>query len=115
MNAMVKPAKKVATKRDLFAEISEGFAALAKSRSGKQTLKTHAVAFKPAPTLTPADLKKLRHKLELSQPLFANILRTNISTLKNWEQGKAKPNAQAALLIGLVKRYPDTVKRLAKV
>ena len=30
-------------------------------------------------------------------------LRTNVRTLENWEQGRAKPNAQAALLINLVK------------
>lgn len=30
------------------------------------------------------------------------------------KQGRAKPNAQAALLIRLVKRYPDTVKRLGR-
>jgi putative transcriptional regulator len=33
--------------------------------------------------------------------------------LDNWEQGRAKPNAEAALLIRLVRRYPDTVQRLA--
>jgi putative transcriptional regulator len=42
-------------------------------------------------------------------------LRTNPRTLENWEQGRAKPNAQAALLIGLVRRYPDMVARLAEV
>ena len=45
--------------------------------------------------------------------LFAAYLRTNVRTLENWEQGRARPNAQAALLINLVKRYPDTVERLA--
>ena len=34
-------------------------------------------------------------------------------TLENWEQGRARPNAQAALLIRLVERYPDTMERLA--
>ena len=36
-------------------------------------------------------------------------------TLENWEQGRAKPNAQAALLIRLVERYPETMDRLASV
>ena len=36
-------------------------------------------------------------------------------TLENWEQGRAKPNAQAALLINLVKHYPDKVTRLASI
>jgi putative transcriptional regulator len=47
--------------------------------------------------------------------VFARYLRTNPRTLENWEQGRAKPNAQAALLIRLVERYPDTVERLAAV
>jgi len=47
--------------------------------------------------------------------VFARCLRTNVRTLENWEQGRARPNAQAALLIRLVARYPDTVKRLAAV
>ena len=59
MNAVLKSAKKAVAKRDLFAEISEGFVALANSRGGKQTLKTHSVTFKPAPALTPVELKKL--------------------------------------------------------
>jgi len=51
----------------------------------------------------------------LSRPVFARYLRTNSRTLENWEQGRAKPNAQAALLIRLVEKYPDTVERLAEV
>jgi putative transcriptional regulator len=43
---------------------------------------------------------------------MAHRLRTNPRTYQNWEQGKAKPNAQAALLIKLVKKYPDMVERL---
>jgi putative transcriptional regulator len=51
----------------------------------------------------------------MSRGLFAAYLRTNVCTLENWEQGRAKPNAQAALLVNLVKRFPDTVERLAAI
>lgn len=51
----------------------------------------------------------------MSRALFAAYLRTNVRTLENWEQGRAKPNAQAALLIQLVERFPDTVERLATI
>ena len=102
-------------KRDLFAELSEGMTALAEARQGKRTLRTHAAEFKPAPEVTPRELVRVRQKLKLSRTLFAVYLRTNPRTLENWEQGRAKPNAQAALLINLVKRYPDTVKRLAAI
>jgi putative transcriptional regulator len=102
-------------KRDLFAELSEGISALADARQGKRTLRTHAVEYRPAPIVTPKELIRLRKSLKISRSLFAAYLRTNVRTLENWEQGRARPNAQAALLIHLVKRYPDTVERLAKI
>lgn len=100
-------------KRSMFAEMMEGVEALRDERLGKRTLRTHVVEMRPPPDVTPAELVALREKLELSRPVFADYLRTNPRTLENWEQGRAKPNAQAALLIRLVKRYPDTVQRLA--
>lgn len=106
---------KRAPKRDLFAELNEGMGALAQARGGKRTLRTHAVEFKPAPEVTPRELVRVRERLKLSRALFAVYLRTNVRTLENWEQGRAKPNAQAALLINLVKQYPDTVQRLAAI
>jgi putative transcriptional regulator len=57
----------------------------------------------------------VREKLHLSRPVFAHYLRTNARTLENWEQGRAKPNAQAALLIRMVSQFPDTVERLAAI
>ncbi len=115
MKRSVEPARKRRAKRDLFAELSEGIDALADARQGKRTLRTHSVEFKPAPTVTPKELIRLRKNLKVSRALFAVYLRTNVRTVENWEQGRAKPNAQAALLINLVKRYPDTVERLASI
>ena len=115
MKRLANAKKKRATKRDLFAELTEGVEALAASRKGKRTLRTHSVEYKPAPKVTPQELIRLRERLKMSRALFAVYLRTNVRTLENWEQGRAKPNAQAALLINLVKRYPDTVQRLATI
>jgi len=103
------------TERNLFAEIAEGFDALTNARAGKQTLRTHDVEILPVPDVTAADLLALRERLHLSRAVFARYLRTNPRTLENWEQGRAKPNAQAALLIRLVEKFPDTVDRLAAV
>jgi putative transcriptional regulator len=99
----------------LFAELSEGMRALADARQGKRTLRTHAVEFRDPPEVTPQELVRVREHLKISRGLFAAYLRTNVRTLENWEQGRAKPNAQAALLINLVKLFPDTVERLAAI
>jgi DNA-binding transcriptional regulator YiaG len=37
-----------------------------------------------------------------------------IMVLENWEQGRARPNPQAALLISLVKKFPDLVGGAAR-
>lgn len=103
------------TKRNLFAELAEGFEALVHEREGKRTLRTHKVAAKPVEVITPDELVKLRERLKLSRPVFATCLRTNPRTLENWEQGRARPNAQATVLIRLVEKFPDTVQRLASV
>ncbi|MEW6776919.1 MAG: transcriptional regulator [Bdellovibrionota bacterium] len=113
MKTKTKPGR--AGKRDLFAELSEGIKALSEERQGKRTLRTHAVEYKPAPKVTPKELIRVRQELKISRAVFAAYLRTNVRTLENWEQGRARPNAQAALLIKLVRRYPDTVQRLAAV
>lgn len=102
-------------RRNLFAELADGFDALAEERSGKRTLRSHVVEAKPAPEVSADELMALRKRLHLSRPVFARYLRTSPRTLENWEQGRAKPNAQAALLIRLVECYPDTVERLAVV
>jgi putative transcriptional regulator len=115
MKRSSKTKTKRTAKRSLFAELSEGMEALAEARQGKRTLRTHDLEYKPAPSITPQELKRVRERLKISRALFAVYLRTNVRTLENWEQGRAKPNAQAALLINLVKRYPDTVERLATI
>jgi len=101
------------TKRNLFAELTEDFEALANEREGKLTLRRHTIEAAPALDVTAEELVTLREHLHLSRGVFARYLRTNPRTLENWEQGRAKPNAQASLLIRLVQRYPDTVQRLA--
>ncbi|APV51643.1 transcriptional regulator [Betaproteobacteria bacterium GR16-43] len=113
--ATKRKVKAVPGSRDVFGEVMEGMGALAASREGKATLRTHPVEYKEAPSLSPKELVRIREKLRISRSVFACYLRTNVRTLENWEQGRAKPNAQAALLISLVKEYPDTVQRLAAI
>jgi len=50
-----------------------------------------------------------------SRAVFARKLRINERTLEKWEQGRAKPNPQAAALVLLVRKYPDTLARLDEV
>jgi putative transcriptional regulator len=103
------------SERNHFAELTEGFEALKAERAGKITLRIVQVTRKPAAQISAKDVLALREKYRLSRPVFAHNLRTNPRTLENWEKGRAKPNAQAALLIRMVDRFPDMVQRLEAV
>ena len=102
-------------KRDVFAELLEGFDALEQERAGKVTLRSHKVQLQELEVLSSDELVRIREHLKMSRPVFAMYLRTNPRTLENWEQGRAKPNAQATTLIRLVQKYPETVEHLANL
>ena len=99
--------------RDVFAELVEGFDALTAERQGKATLRSHKVQLGALATVSADELVTPVERLNMSRPVFAMYLRTNVRTLENWEQGRAKPNAQATTLIRLVQKYPETVEHLA--
>ena len=99
-------------KRNLYDELMEGVEAMRQQREGKVTLRTHEVEELP-PLQIDADLiRETRENLNVSRAVFARHLRVSVRTLENWEQGRAKPNAQAAALILMVRKYPDTLKKL---
>lgn len=102
-------------KHDLFAELMQGVDEMAAHREGKITLRQTTLEELPAPEVSAQEIVALRDKLHMSQTVFARRIRTSPSTLRNWEQDKSKPNAQAALLIKLVEKFPDMVDRLSAV
>ena len=102
-------------KRDLFSELVEGVAAMKAQREGKITLRSYKVDVTPLPKVDSKLIRDTRKKLRCSRAVFARKLRINERTLEKWEQGRAKPNPQAAALVLLVRRYPDTLARLDEV
>jgi len=101
------------SERHIFDELVEGMSAWSDLNAGKTTLKTHRVALKKNGLLSPAELRAVREKLHLSQAVFALYLHTALTTYQNWEQGRAKPNPQAVLLIRMVEQHPATLATLA--
>jgi putative transcriptional regulator len=102
-------------KREIFGELVEGVAAMKDHRQGKITLRSYKVEAAPLPKVDSKLIKDTRKKLRCSRAVFARKLRINERTLEKWEQGRAKPNPQAAALVLLVRRYPDTLARLDEV
>jgi putative transcriptional regulator len=99
-------------KRNLFSELKEGFDELKAAREGKATLRTVSVEVSQAVDVSATEIRSVRETLKASQAVMARRLRVNERTYQNWEQGRAKPNAQAAILIKLVEKYPETMQML---
>jgi putative transcriptional regulator len=107
--------KKHVTKRNILGELTQGVAAMKSHREGKVTLRTYRVEAAPLPKVNAKLIRDTRKRLRCSRAVFARKLRINLRTLEKWEQGRAKPNPQAAALVLLVRRYPDTLDRLDHV
>jgi putative transcriptional regulator len=99
-------------KRRLFSELMEGVDAMRAHREGQITLRTHRVEPVSLPPVSAAIIRQTREQFHMSRPAFAYRLGVNARTLERWEQGRSKPNDQAAALILLVRKYPDTMQRL---
>ena len=102
-------------KRDIFGELMEGVAAMKSDREGKITLRSYKAVPSPLPRVNSKLIRDTRKKLRCSRAVFARKLRINERTLEKWEQGRAKPNPQAAALVLLVRKFPDTLERLEKL
>jgi putative transcriptional regulator len=111
---MARPSKR-AKKRSLFRELMSGVEAMREHRKGRLTLRTHQVDPIALPALDPDVVRATREALHMSRQVFAFKLGVNPRTLERWEQGRSRPNEQAAALIWLVRKYPDTLERLASL
>lgn len=55
------------------------------------------------------DVKLLRERMQLSQPRFAAMLGISVGTLRNWEQGRRKPEGPARALLRVASVHPEAV------
>lgn len=105
----------MAKKRKLFDELADGIESMRDQRTGKVTLRTHEIEKLPPLQIDAGTIRDTREQLHVSRAVFARRLRVSVRTLENWEQGRAKPNAQAAALIMMVRQFPDTLDKLSQI
>jgi putative transcriptional regulator len=99
-------------KRRLFHELIAGVDAMREHRKKRLTLRTHRVEPITVPPVDAEMVRETREGLHMSRQVFAFKIGVNPRTLERWEQGRSKPNEQAAALLWLVRKYPDTIQRL---
>ncbi|MDU9034293.1 DNA-binding transcriptional regulator [Pseudomonas corrugata] len=55
--------------------------------------------------IPPAQIKKIRLRSHVSQPVFARYLNTSASTVKQWETGDKRPGGMALKLLSIVEKH----------
>src|SRR5580700_6973584 len=56
-------------------------------------------------TIGPAQIKMLRERNHVSQPVFARYLNTSESTIEKWETGAKRPSGMALKLLTIVQKH----------
>eukprot|EP01031_Cornospumella_fuschlensis_P030295 gene30295-biopygen24959 len=55
--------------------------------------------------LAPDQIKQLREREHVSQPVFALYLNTSESTIQKWETGNKQPSGMALKLLDIVQKH----------
>ena len=99
--------KKSNFKSDAFEAIHSSASALLKINAiDKATMREFdASCLIVTPELSSVQIKKIREKNHVSQPVFAQYLNTSESTIKKWESGAKHPSGMALKLLAMVKKY----------
>ena len=56
------------------------------------------------------DVREVRAKMGLSQAQFATRFGLPPATLRNWEQGRSRPDAPTRVLLAVIAKHPEAVE-----
>jgi putative transcriptional regulator len=59
----------------------------------------------PPTEIAPNQIKRIREKNRVSQPIFARYLNTTESTVQKWESGANRPSGIALKLLAVVEKH----------
>lgn len=57
------------------------------------------------------DVKAIRTRLKMTQQKFADTFGFPLATLRDWEQGRGRPDTSARAYLTVIAREPKTVER----
>jgi putative transcriptional regulator len=63
----------------------------------------------PELTITPEQIRSVRESLNVSQPVFAQLLNVSVASVRHWENGIRKPSGSTIVLLDLLKNKPTSL------
>lgn len=94
-------------KKELFEELLESV------RQGGSIMRG---ATKPSRTFEfpESEVRKIREHYGLSQEKFASLMGISVATLRNWEQGRRKPEGAARVLLRVAAIHPEALLDISR-
>ena len=89
-------------KEELFAELMDSI------KQGGSILRGEIQASREFNIENP-DVHAIRKQYGLSQAKFAELLGISVATLRNWEQGRRKPDGPARILLSVAAKHPEAI------
>lgn len=86
----------------MFNELLESVKEAGNIRKGKQKPSAYTVIEDP-------DVAVIREKYDMTQQEFSSLLGISIGTLRNWEQGRRKPQGPAKVLLKIAEKRPKAI------
>ena len=65
------------------------------------------------PEYSPTEIRGIRLGLNLSQPVFAQVLSTSVHTLQSWEQGRRAPDMMGRRLLQVAHEQPRALLNIS--
>ena len=88
---------------------AEGFAGHLTGKA-KITLRTKTLPLPPrVKSLSAAQVRAIRTKLNVSQPVFAAMMNIPSITAASWERGRRKPTGAALRLLDIARKHPEVL------
>ena len=89
-------------KDEMFNELLESVKQAGDIRNGKHKPSRYTMIEEP-------DVVAIREKYDMTQQEFSSLLGISVGTLRNWEQGRRKPQGPAKILLKIAEKRPKAI------
>jgi len=87
---------------EMFNELLESVKQAGDIRKGKREPSRYSIIEEP-------DVVAIREKYDMTQQEFSSLLGISVGTLRNWEQGRRKPQGPAKVLLKIAEKRPKAI------
>lgn len=87
---------------EMFNELLESVKQAGDIRKGKRKPSRYSMIEEP-------DVTAIREKYNMTQHEFSTLIGISVGTLRNWEQGRRKPQGPAKVLLKIAEKRPKAI------